>query len=295
MSDIVFLNGEYLPHERAAISIDDRGFLFGDAVYEVLRVIRGRYIEPERHSARLARGLRELAMPDPAAFGMDPMAAADELLDRNALRRGEAMVYIEVSRGAVVPRRHAFPAAGTRPTVLVTAAPFTPKREQCAGGVAAITHPDLRWQRCDLKTVNLLPNVLANQQAVARGAYEAVLLRGDVVTEGTHSTLFAVVGGEVRTHPHGPWILPGVTRDVVVELAVGAGIPLREAAVTARELAGADEIFLTGTTTDVMPVIQLDGRPVGGGVPGPVARRLAELFAAHLEAVAAGPVTSPRG
>ncbi len=290
MSDIVYLNGEYLPRERAMLPIDDRGFLFGDAVYEVLRVIRGRYIEPERHIARLARGIRELELPDPAAFGLDPMAAADELLRRNALREGEAVVYAEVSRGAVVPRRHAFPLEGTRPTVLVTAAPFTPRREQCARGVAAITHPDLRWHRCDLKTVNLLPNVLANQQAVSRGAYEAILLRGDVVTEGTLSSLFAVVGGEVRTHPHGHWILPGITRDVVMELAIRVGIPVREEAIVARELAAASEIFLTGTTTDVMPVTRVDGRAVGAGVPGPVTRRLGELLAAHMEAIAAAPM-----
>jgi D-alanine transaminase len=295
MSDIVFLNGEYLPRELATIPIDDRGFYFGDAVYEVLRVIGGRYIEPERHVARLARGIRELELPDPAAFGMDPMAAAEVLLDRNDLRSGEATVYIQVSRGVVTPRRHAFPPAGTRPTVLVSVAPFVPKTEQCTVGVAAITHPDLRWQRCDLKTVNLLPNVLANQQATARGAYEAILLRDGIATEGTHSSLFAVVGGELRTHPNGPWILPGVTRDVVLDLARAAGVPVREEAVTARELAVASEIFLTGTTTDVMPVTKLDGQAVGTGAPGSVTRQLAGLFAAHMAAEAAGAVTTPRG
>jgi D-alanine transaminase len=295
MSDIVFLNGQYLPRERATIPIDDRGFYFGDAVYEVLRVIAGRYIEPERHVARLAHGIRELELPDPGEFGMDPMAAADALLDRNDLRRGQATVYIQVSRGAVTPRRHAFPPAGTQPTVLVSAAPFVPKTEQCTLGVAAITHPDLRWQRCDLKTVNLLPNVLANQQATARGAYEAILLRGDVATEGTHSSLFVVVGGELRTHPNGTGILPGITREVVLDLARGAGVSVREEAVTVRELAAASEIFLTGTTTDVMPVTQLDGRAVGSGTPGPVTRQLAGLFAAHIAAEAAGAVTTPRG
>ncbi|HEU4588267.1 MAG TPA: aminotransferase class IV [Gemmatimonadales bacterium] len=294
MSDIVFLNGDYLPRERALIPIDDRGFYFGDAVYEVLRAVNGRYVEPERHVARLARGIRELELPDPVAFGMDPMAAAEVLLDRNALRQGQATVYIQVSRGAVTPRRHAFPPAGTRPTVLVSTAPFVPKTKECTNGVAAITHPDLRWQRCDLKTVNLLPNVLANQQATARGAYEAILLREGIATEGTHSSLFAVVGGELRTHPNGPWILPGVTRDVVLELARAAGVRVREEAVTARELAAASELFLTGTTTDVMPVTQVDGRPVGSGTPGPITRQLARLFAAHIAAEAA-PVTTPRG
>lgn len=294
MSDIVFLNGDYLPRERALIPIDDRGFYFGDAVYEVLRVVNGRYVEPERHVARLARGIRELELPDPVAFGMDPMAAAEVLLDRNALRQGQATVYIQVSRGAVTPRRHAFPPAGTRPTVLVFTAPFMPKTKECTHGVAAITHPDLRWQRCDLKTVNLLPNVLANQQATARGAYEAILLREGIATEGTHSSLFAVVDGELRTHPNGPWILPGVTRDVVLELARAAGVRVREEAVTARELAAASELFLTGTTTDVMPVTQVDGRPVGSGTPGPITRQLAGLFAAHIAAEAA-PVTTPRG
>jgi len=284
MSDIVYLNGEFLPRERAKVSIDDRSFLFGDAVYEVLRAIRGRYFEPERHLARLAAGIRALELPDPAALGMDPMAAAGELLHRNALLGGEASVYIQVSRGAA-PRRHAFPPPGTAPTVLVTVTPFAPRVEQRARGVAAILQPDVRWQRCDVKAVNLLPNVLANQRAAVRGAYEAILARGLTITEGTHTNVFAVVDGVIRTHPNGPWILPGITREVVLELAAGEGLAAREHPLDVEDLARATEVFLTGTTTDVMPVTAVDGTAVGAGRPGPVTSRLGELLQARLDAL----------
>ncbi|MGH7631421.1 MAG: aminotransferase class IV, partial [Gemmatimonadales bacterium] len=254
MTDVVYLNGAFLPRDRAMVSVDDRGFLFGDGVYEVVRVLRGRWVEAERHLGRLRRSLAELDLPDPAAGGTDLPAIGAELLLRHGLSdQGEAVVYAQVTRGAA-PRRHAFPAPGTPPTVFVSVAGFAPKRELQAAGVDAITHPDLRWQRCDIKSVNLLPNVLANQRATAQGAYEAILVRDRVVTEATHCNVFAVVGGILRTHPNGPAILPGVTREAVVALAGVDGVDLCEEAVSPDELARASEVFLTGTTTGVMPV-----------------------------------------
>ena len=283
MSDIVYLSGAFLPRERATVSVDDRGFLFGDGVYEVVRVVGGAYIDADRHLARLRRSLAELRLPDPAADGTDLLAIGTELLRRQGLgTEGESVVYIQVTRG-VAPRRHSFPARGTPPTLFVSASAFVPRREQIANGVAAITQPDLRWQRCDIKSVNLLPNVLANQRATEQGAYEAILVREGVVTEATHSNVFAVVDGALRTHPNGPAILPGVTREVVLELARDAGVDTREQAVTVGELARAEEVFFTGTTTDVMPAIAIDGRTVRDGKPGPIARRLGERLAARME------------
>lgn len=278
MSDLVYLGGEIVPRDRATVSIDDRGFLFGDAVYEVIRVVRGRFIEPERHLRRLARSLREVGLPAPA---LDLLGVATDLIRRNDLGGREATVYAQVSRGAA-PRQHAFPPSGTPPTVLVTAMPFTPRTDLVASGVAVITLPDVRWSRCDIKSVNLLPNVLAAQRAAEAGAFEAILVRDGVVTEATRSNVLAVVGGVVRTHPTGPLILPGVTREVVLELASGAGIPVREEELGADELFAAEEVLLTGTTADVTPVVTVDGRAVGEGRPGPVGRRLGALLAERI-------------
>lgn len=275
MSDLVYLGGAIVPRDRAAVSIDDRGFLLGDAVYEVIRVVQGRLVEPERHLRRLDRSVRETSLPAPR---LDLPRVAAELIRRNGLDDGEATIYAQVSRGAA-PRQHAFPPGEIGPTVLVTATPFAPRTELLANGAATITLPDLRWSRCDIKSVNLLPNVLAAQQAAEAGAFEAILVRDGRVTEATRCNVLAVVNGVVRTHPTGPLILPGITREVVLEQACAAGIPVREDAIDPDELLAADEVLLTGTTADVMPVVVIDGRPVGGGRPGPIGRRLGAMLA----------------
>lgn len=278
----MFLNGKLMPRARATVSIDDRGFLFGDAVYEVMRVVRGRFVEAERHLERLARSLREISLPAP---GLDPLTVAMDLLRRNDLAQREAVVYLQVSRGAA-QRQHAFPPADAPPTVLMTVSPFASRDALVEQGVAAITEPDLRWSRCDIKSVNLLPNVLAAQCAAAAGAFEAILLRDNVVTEATRSNVFAVVDGVLRTHPNGPLILPGVTRALVLDLASEAGVAVKEEAVTVEELGRAEEVFVTGTTSDVMPVVAIGQRTVGKGAPGPVARKLGAMLAQRIEAAA---------
>jgi D-alanine transaminase len=280
MTDVVFLNGRFLPRPDATVSIDDRGFLFGDAVYEVVRAARGRFVEAERHLKRLERSLREIALPTPQ---IDPLAVAKDLLGRNALGQREAVVYLQVSRGAA-QRQHAFPPTPVPPTVLMTATPFQPRPELAERGAAVITQPDLRWSRCDIKSVNLLPNVLAAERAAEAGAFEAILLRDGVVTEATRSNVFVVLAGIIRTHPTGPLILPGVTREVVLDLAAEAGLSVSEEAVTSAELARADEVFVTGTTSDVMPIVSIDGRRVGSGLPGPVATQLGQLLTQRIEA-----------
>ncbi|HTC24389.1 MAG TPA: aminotransferase class IV [Gemmatimonadales bacterium] len=280
MSDFVYFGGGVVPRERATLSVDDRGFLFADAVYEVIRVVDGRFVEAQRHLARLARSLRETSLP---ALAFDPVEIATDLLRRNGLTQGQGTVYLQVSRG-VAARQHAFPPPDTPPTVLMTVSRFSPRPELWADGAAAISLPDLRWSRCDIKSVNLLANVMAAQRAWEAGAYEAILLRDGVVTEATRSNVAAVVDGVLRTHPTGPLILPGVTRELVLELARAATIPVREEPVRAEELFAAEEVVITGTTADVMPIVAIDGRPVGAGRPGPVSRRLGALLAERIGA-----------
>jgi D-alanine transaminase len=278
---LVYLNGEFVPRDRALVPVDDRGFLFGDGIYEVTRVVRGRLFEAGRHARRLRRGVDALRIPFPAGAEAELTGVAERLIGENGLTEGEATVYVQVTRGAA-PRTHQFPPEGTRPTVYVGTARFSPPDAVRERGAGVVTHPDIRWGRCDLKTVNLLPNVLAKQAAVEAGAFEGVFVRDGVVTEGAQTTVFAVVGGVVRTHPLGERILPSVTREVVLELAAEAGIEVREDAVTLDELRAADEAFLASTTADVMPVVAVDGATLGGGAPGPVTRRLSDALAARL-------------
>lgn len=289
---IAYLNGEYIDRSDARIPIDDRGFLFADAVYEVLRARRGRFFEADRHMERLRYGLRELRMgaSDPTRAMLDAAAA---LIERNDLADADALIYMHVTRG-VAPRRHCFPPVETPPTVFVNVSRFTPKTDLCTAGAGAITYPDQRWERCDLKTTNLLSNCLANQAAQEAGAYEAILLRGGLVTEGTHCNVFAVVGGVLRTHPLTPRILRGVTRDVVIELAQEAGWVVKEDALREDELRSAEEIFLTGTTTDVMPIVTLDGAPVADARPGRVASTLRDALDVQMEGACAGSTAAPR-
>ena len=280
---LVYLNGQYLPAERALVSANDRGVLFGDGVYEVTRAVHGRLFAVERHMRRLARGIAALGLELPPPEQGALLEVSERLLKENGLTAGEAAVYIQVTRGAAV-RTHQFPPAGTRPTVYAYAWALKPIAEVRAAGAQVITHPDLRWARCDLKTVNLLPNVLAKQKAAEAGAFEAVLVRDGVITEGSHTTIFGVVDGELRTYPLSNYILPGVTREIVLELAADAGIGVREVPILLEELEHVSELFLTSTTSDVLPIVGVDGRPVGTGRPGPVAAR---LYARLMEAMAA--------
>ena len=280
----VDLNGEYVGREQAVVPVDDRGFLFGDGVYEVVRVVNGQLFEADRHWRRLERSLDGLQIRQPAGLdGAALDAIAQRLLEENGLGDANALVYVQITRGAAV-RTHHFPPEGTRPTVFVSAGPFSPPDAVRTRGASVITCADIRWARCDLKTVNLLPNTLAKQRAVAAGADEAVFVRDGVVTEGASSNLFGVFGGELRTYPATNYILPGITRDVVLELATELGIPVRLAPIFVDELPRADELFLTNTTSDVMPIVRVDGQPAGGGRPGPVTGRLSAAFIERMPA-----------
>ena len=284
---IVYLNGQFLPRGEAKLSVDERGFFFGDGVYEVTRVVRGRLFEWERHARRLARGLRELRID--AGLDIDTIRSLQERLIReNQITEGQGTVYLQITRGAA-PRTHHFPPAGTPATVFLSASAFTPQSESRAKGVAVVTYPDYRWSRCDLKTVNLLPAVMAKQFAADNGAFEAVFIRDAVVTEGSHTNFFGVIGGELRTYPNSNYVLPGVTRDVVVELAHELHIPVSETPIYRHEIPALEECFVTGTTSDVMPVVSIDGKQVGTGKPGPISAKLYEALARRLAAAADAP------
>jgi len=280
--DVVYVNGKFVPRSEAVVSVEDRGFVFGDGVYEVVRAIRGRLFAARFHNERLERSLAgiriELEEQDsPARF----VEIGRELLRENSLLDGEATLYIQVTRGATT-RAHHFPPANTPPTVYISVARFTPSRELAERGASVITHPDLRWGRCDLKTLNLLPNVLAAQAAKEQGAFEAMLIRDGVVTEGAKTNFFGVVDGTLRTHPCDSHILPGITRSVLRDLAAEIGIDVDETPIAEDEIPGISELFLTGTTTDVMPVVQLDGRFVGDGKPGELTTKLQRVLAESL-------------
>lgn len=295
---LCYLNGQFLPRASAAVPVEDRGFIFGDGVYEVWRVVDGRLFETERHLTRLRHGLAELRIAAPDVARADALLeVADRVLGESGLGDGEATLYLEVTRGTA-PRTHQFPSASTQPTVFMMANRFTPPNELRARGASAITAPDIRWLRCDIKTIQLLPNVLAKQAAAERGAMEALMVRDGVVTEGSHANVLAVFDGVLRTHPLTNLILPGITRAVVLELARDLGIPVREDAFTDAELMRADELFLAGTTADVMPLVRVNDQPIGSGAPGPITLRLYDAFRAYMDhslAAAERRVASARG
>lgn len=280
--DIVYVNGSFVPRSEARISIEDRGFVFGDGVYEVLRAINGRLFATRFHNDRLKRSLKGVRI---SLTGDDSPESLTEigkqLLRENGLLQGEATLYMQVTRG-VATRAHNFPPSDVSPTIYISVARFTPYSELAQNGAPVISHPDLRWCRCDLKTLNLLPNVLASQTAKERGAFEAMLIRDGVVTEGTKTNFFGVVDGSLRTHPSDTHILPGITRSVLRDLARGLSIDLDETPILSDEIPRLSELFLTGTTTDVMPVVRLDDKPVGKGKPGELTKRLQRVLAASL-------------
>jgi D-alanine transaminase len=276
----IYLSGQFMPRADARISIDDRGFIFGDGVYEVTRVVNGELFESGRHLDRLARGLSDLRL-SPVESMADIETISRQVIRENGLMEGEGTVYLQVTRGAA-PRTHHFPPASTRCTVFVSAQKFVVPHDKRATGVSVVTFPDIRWSRCDIKTVNLLPAVMAKQHAVDMGVFESIFVRGSAITEGSHTNCFGVLDGQLRTYPASNYILGGVTRDVVIELARDLGVPFADRPFHVEDLPRLEEFFLTGTTTDVMPVVEINGTPVGSGTPGAVTMKLYEALAARL-------------
>jgi len=276
MSRIAYVNGRYVPHRLASVHVEDRGYQFSDAVYEVIGVAGGRIIDEEPHWDRLDRSLTELAMAWPMS------RAALRLVVREVLRRNgvtDGMVYIQVTRG-VAPREHGFPKS-TAVSLVVTARRARPASRQAQErGVSVITIPDIRWKRCDIKTVALLPNVLGKQRAIESGAFEAWMVGDDgFVTEGTSTNAWIVTPeDELVTRQTDASILPGITRASLAALARDEGVNLVECPFTVAEAKAAKEAFISSTTAAVVPVVKIDGKPVGDGKPGPVTRRLQEWY-----------------
>ena len=275
----VYLNGQFLPKDQARISPDDRAFLFADGAYEVVRAYRGHLFRAKEHWDRFDYSLKALRIASPA--NTDFSAIASELLKLNNLADAEATVYLQVSRGAA-PRKHAFPAEMT-PTVYAFAAPFTNPVEKWATGVKVITLPDQRWARCDIKSVSLLPNVLANQLAQEAGAHEAVLIRDGFAMEGSLSNFAVILDGVLHTAPRTNYILPGISRLVALALCSALEIPVKEFPVAEADLKCATEAMLFGTTNEVMPVVQINDRKLGDGQPGPLTRKLQQAFRNYVE------------
>lgn len=272
MSMLCYLNGDYLPLDEARIPVLDRGFIFGDGVYEVIPVFGGHPFRLRQHLDRLARSLREIGLHAPLSPAQWQQILRT-LSARNSL--SDFSLYLQITRG-VAPRNHAAPEHCV-PTVFAMVSPL-PADQTEAAPVGVVTMTDLRWQRCDIKSVSLLPNVLARTAAVAAGAYEAVLFREDLLTEGSSSNVFVVTGGHIRTPPHSGHILPGITRDALVEALAQTADRIEETPVTRAEVMAAEEIWLTSSTRDLVPVGTIDGRPVGKGAPGAVFRRVLATY-----------------
>ena len=276
MSDktpIVYLDGRFLPLDQARVSVMDRGFLFGDGVYEMMPVYGNWVFRLDEHMARLARSLNAIEIPDPYSPGKWE-SVVRELLEKNPAA-GHRSIYIEVTRGAG-DRNHIYESTELMPTVFMLCRPLAAR--DYSGGVGAITHPDIRWEYCHIKAISLLPAVILKQRASKAGCLEAILIRNGKVTEGAASNVFIVRDDRVLTPPRGNELLHGITRDLVVELLAGAGICCEETRVSEQELRDADEIWITSSTMEVVPVVTLDGKKVGEGTPGPQWQRVRKLY-----------------
>jgi D-alanine transaminase len=285
---ICYLNGQYLPLAGATVSPLDRGFLFGDAVYEVVPVYGGRPFRFREHFDRLARSLSAIRMAPPLAHEAWAAVCA-ELIARNEVASRDLYLYVQVSRGAEFGRTHAWP-DGLSPTLFAYVNLLEPvSAELLEQGVKAVTAEDIRWARCDIKSTSLLANVLLKRLAVDAGAFETILLGDGLLREGSSTTVHVVRAGLVETPPNSRRILPGTTRDVVTELCERIGLPAVVRDITATELRAAAEIWLSFSTRGILPVTRLDDAPVGDGRPGPAFRKLHQAFLAYRAELASEP------
>jgi D-alanine transaminase len=274
MGRIVYVNGSYLPEEQGKISIFDRGFLFADGIYEVTAVVNGRLVDYPAHMERLERSLHEIKMDWPCSRE-ELNAMHLEMVKRNNLAEG--WIYMQITRGSA-DRDFKFP-KGVKPTLIAfTQAKKLVDNPDAVRGVGVITIPDIRWARRDIKTVNLLAPVLGKQAAYEAGAFEAWMVEDGKVTEGTSSNAYIVKDGKVVTRGLSNNILAGCTRRALFRLAKEHGVTIEERPFTAEEAYAADEAFLTSASNFVLPIVEIDGKRVGGGQPGPLTRRLREMF-----------------
>lgn len=271
---MIFLNGKFMPIEQATVPVLDRGFIFGDGVYELVPVYSRVPFRIDEHLARLERSLHEVRIRNPYSRERWREIIAQLIAQQPYEDQG---VYFQVTRG-VAKRDHAFP-KGVEPTVFIMSNPLVnPPAELVEAGARAVTAADFRWLRCDIKSISLIGNCLLRQLSADVGAVETILLRDGKLTEASASNVFIVKGGVVRGPAKSDLILPGITYDVVIELAQGAGMPLDIGEVSERDLRAADEIWVTSSSKEVLAIVELDGKPIGGGRPGPVFRRMYQLY-----------------
>ena len=280
-----YLNGTFLPLEDASVPVMDRGFLFGDGVYEVIPVYAGRLFRLAHHLQRLRNSLQAVHIDNPLADS-DWENMLTELVTRNATP--DQAVYLQVTRGVAAKRDHAFP-ADTQPTLFAMSTPMAASADiDSIAGAIAITLPDVRWKLCNIKAITLLPNVMLRQQAVDAGAVEAILIKDGYAIEGAASNVFIVKNGLLITPPNGPALLPGITRDLIIELAANHAMPFREADITEAELFAADEIWLSSSTREISPVTLLDDTVISAGKPGPLWKRMITLYQQYKAALRSG-------
>ncbi len=274
------LNGQFMPSEDAKVSVWDRGFVFGDAVYEVCRIYRGRPWLEDEHFDRLERSLREMEIKGVDLAQLQQQC--HETIDQSGL--GEATLYIQITRG-VAPRAHAFPDPPVKPTVFIAVRPYDDSKTAAfrQSGVTIRSYPDIRWGRCDVKSTNLLANCIALEHVKRQGAFEAALHdQNGLITEATHSSLLWVTGGRLQGTPEHDNILPGCTRLLANRLAASLGMKIEDMKISMDDLKKADEVILMGTTIEVMPVTKVDDTVIAGGTPGAVARQLQKAYSLAL-------------
>lgn len=280
--ETAFFNGNFIPKDEVRISPDDRGFLFADGIYEVVRWYRGFFYDMEGHMSRLKRSMREIRIEWPEADSF-PSVATD-LIEKNDLGEKPSLVYLQVTRGAA-KRTHAFPTQAVSPTVYVFAWSFRPESELIGKGIRVMITKEPRWNRCDIKSVSLLPNILSFQEAVENGCMECIFVRDGIVTECAHSNVFFVSGNVLYTHPESNHILSGITRKNVLRIARQSGIPVSEIPLPESSLNKISEAFITNTSFEVAPVITIGDKVVGKGIPGPVTTLLRSKFHEELAAM----------
>ena len=272
---IAYFNGQFLELSEIKISPFDRGFLFADGVYEAIRTYNGKLFRYGDHLERFKRSLKEIRLAFPHVEDIEQIIY--ELIRKNRIVH-EALVYFQITRGAAFPRAHSFPKEKTEPTFFVSVQELQENVKEQENGIKVILQEDVRWMRCDIKSISLLPAILANQKAAEAGAQEAILVRNGLITEGTHTNFFAVKNGEVVTAPLSNFILDGVTRKAALETCKETGITVHEEFIQSNELKSYDEFFVTSTTKEITPVVMIDNRPVANGRAGVLTLQLLKEF-----------------
>ncbi len=271
----IYLNGQFISKDKACISPEDRGYYFADGVYEVIKYYKGNPFCLDEHFTRLRNSLAGIRI---TYTGVDKLGAiCKALIEANQLSDQHAAVYIQITRGVSV-RMHRFPSGDIMPTIYIRAFPMPPMLQEMRSGIAVITHKDIRWQMCHIKSIALLPNTLMFEEAAAQGAGECLLIRDGYFTEATHSNILAVKKGILYTHPDSDLILPGITKQVVFRICRGINIQVAEEPIAASEIKEFNEWFITGTGSEILPVVKIDELTIGNGKPGPVTRLLQREF-----------------